>query len=100
MKLNLYQKEELQTSTLTTAEKCPTNLMPTPLYLTLTNLKDGSGSLYIEFELKGFSSESVAQEDVIDTVPRDQAKNTVTNVLINKCSHLLFSKTIRENCGT
>ena len=62
--------------------------MPTPsLDLTLTDLNDGSGSLYIEFELKGLSSESVAQEDIIDTLLRDQAKDTVTNVLMNKCSH-------------
>ena len=96
LKLNLYQKEELRASTPTTAETCSTNLMPTPLDLTLTDLKDGSGSLYIEFELKGLSSESVAQEDIIDTLLRDQAKDTVTNVLMSHYCSLKQSEKTAE----
>ena len=95
--LGNYVKDEVCASTLVTTEKCPTDLMPTPLRISASEIKeDNTGSLYLEYKLKlksAVDTEAPNSNDPVTTSSVTEPKDTIQNVLMNRFDHYVPPKT-------
>ena len=94
LNLNEYEKEEIYASSITSTQKCPTDLMPAPLLLTVSDIKESNGSLYIQYELKHLEYLDVSRIAASTSGKLDEVEptDTITNALMNRCNHYLSPK--------
>ena len=65
--------------------------MPTPLTLTPADIKDGNGSVYIEYEMKVLDNDNMTG-DASTAADEVEPMDTITNVLMNRCNHYVSPK--------
>ena len=94
LNLNKYEKEEIYGSSITSMQKCQTDLMPTPLSLTISDIKESNGSLYIQYELKHLMDLDVGRVAASTSAKVDEVEptDTITNALMNRCNHYVSPK--------
>ena len=95
LELSSYVKDGVRASTLVTTEKCPTDLMPTPLSISPAEIKDdNTGSLYLEYELKMIpvDTEAVNSNDPVATPSVMEPTDTITSALMNRLDHYVSPK--------
>ena len=97
LELGSYLKDDVCVSTLVTSEKCPTELMPTPLRLCPSDIKeDSKGSVYIEFELKMAPSVNAVDVEVTnESAPKSPAvepRDSITSALMNRYDHYVSAE--------
>ena len=93
-----YNKEEIYVSSLTSTDKCPTDMMPTSLNLSLFDIRDNNiGSLYILYELKPLDNTVSGHGDDV-TMSVHEPIDSITNALMNRFDHYV-SPTSMANTG-